>query len=73
MRIRDRLAEAAASFIEGAALMDPYAALALADTAEQRPPGHRAPAPAGPVRSAPTAWIAGSAIVPPLYRPVPAR
>lgn len=43
MRIRDRLASAAASFVEGAALMDIYAASALYGTAERRPAGDPAP------------------------------
>ena len=79
MRIRDRLASAAASFVEGAALMDPYAAAVLYGTAERRPAGHPAPGQpphllrGGPVRSAPTAGIALPPIVPPPYRSAPAR
>ncbi|MBC3840762.1 hypothetical protein GXW82_12170 [Streptacidiphilus sp. 4-A2] len=74
MRIRDRLASAAASFVEGAALMDPYAAAAVYGTDDRHPPGHPALAQSfgpGPLRPASAAGSSLLVMVPLRYRPAP--
>ena len=68
MRIRDRLASAAASLLESAALMDPYATAELAtQSAAPRP------APTDPVRRPRPPAAALAAAGPPVYRPLPLR